>query len=728
MSIDRHSENRVWAFEALDELEAFLEDPDFEGDLEEEQGVIGKKRKELRENKYRVVVLGAFNVGKSALINAFLGDEYLPTVLEECTTKITHVVKSDVMKAVLNLTTEATPEEIHTLQNLMTASGVTATVEQPEGLPVVLTYATTLAKDLMKSLRPLLTMSADEDFPQLRTLRAKFDEIFIHLPNDRLQEDVALIDSPGVHSISETNRKIAQEVIPNSHLVLLLIDGQRAGSEHDREFIENVAKQRHRKVFFAINKCDQLNPDEIDPHGHRGPAKDLFRSLNGIIESPELFFVSSLYSLTGHLLEEGRIELADLDQNHKIKIPFGLYESLLNDENPKQTVANYLTKQSRFDTFKTRLLEYLYNENREGAVLESVCRFIDSRSWGYARPLQIKLEMARDIPRLDELKYLRENIRHAIDRNRKIAIDALNAFNAMSAGGTLGGREYPGYEPLVDERLTKAAVDDAIVKPVLDWLKKDENLKKAKRAKFGLVTTELESRLDAFLGGLYRDINNYVGEVEQGVLNRMSELRNGLAPGAGGYVEANRAKVGPLRAGMGGAYFGFFVAGAILFGALGAVAGHYVAIPDAQMGILAGGGIGAAAGALLGLFARAAGAKNVVRRKLARAMNERIDQILFRGGVERGQRVAPVRDQLKEKLAKSRSDFTDALQGVLEKDLNRLNQDMGTVAREEGELRDKQEEIVNRLEPKYERLIALGKSAQSVADVNAARESGGVSL
>jgi hypothetical protein len=215
-----------------------LEDGDFEGGVPEERTLIERKRKELQEGKYRVVFLGAFNVGKSALINAFLGDEYLPTILEECTTKIAHISKADKMTAVLNLHHKATAEDITGLRQLIENAGIEATVFEPEGRAEInIEFGSTSAHDLLRVLRPLTTMNADEEFPQLRALRDKFDEVFITVPNEFLPDDVSLVDSPGVHSISEPNTRVANEIIPHSHVVVCLIDSQSAGNEQNRDFV-----------------------------------------------------------------------------------------------------------------------------------------------------------------------------------------------------------------------------------------------------------------------------------------------------------------------------------------------------------------------------------------------------------------------------------------------------------------------------------------------------------
>lgn len=429
MTIGTHTENRAWAFQALEQVQSFLDDPDFEGDAADERASIDRRRQELRDGKYRVVLLGAFNVGKSALINALLGDEYLPMVLEECTTKITHVVRSDAMKTVITLSSAASEQDIEMLRRILDTRGIGARVLREEnGTVITLTYRGETARALLKSLNALITMNAEEDFPQLKTLREKFEEVVVHVPTDFLPEDVALVDSPGVRTISDTNERIAHGLIPRSHLVVCLIDSQNAGHETTRDFIENVVKQYDRKVFFVINKSDQLNPDEIDPSGRRGPAKDLWRCLDGIVADLELFFVSSLYALVSTRLAHGQIELSDIDADHKIKIPLSLLRTMAEQEDPVPEMARYLMERSQLEAFKTRLLEYLYHENREGAVLESVCRFLDDKAWKMVRPLEIKLELARDIPRLEELRVERERLTREIESTRASADQALGCI------------------------------------------------------------------------------------------------------------------------------------------------------------------------------------------------------------------------------------------------------------------------------------------------------------
>ncbi len=725
MNVEQHIAHRAWAFQSLDTLDAFLADPDFVGDMEEEARVIARKRKELKDGKYRVVILGEFNAGKSALVNAFLGDEYLPMVLEECTAKITHIVRSDNMKVVLNLNTPATESELETLARLLTGCGVAADVIAGEDMnEIVIAFPTGQGRDLVRALRPLVMVSADDDFPQLQSLRGKFDEVNVHLPTDLLADDVALVDSPGVHSISETNARIAEEIIPNSHLIICLLDSQNPATEHNRGFIEKVVNHRRRKVMFVINKADQLNPDEIDPKGRRGPAKDLFRGLRGVVDGPEIHFVSALYSLVSSQLSGGQLTLADLDSNNKIKIPWTVQRELMQCENPADGVAQYLAEKSNIAPLRERLLHYLYTENKEGALLESACRFVDDKAWTYARPIQVQLDMARDNPRLAELEAQRERLSLQIADGARRAEEVGGTLREMSAGGTVDGRAYPGYEGLLDSLMTEEAVQRCILEPAREWIYDDINYRAAKQGGFSPLAAKVEILADAFLQEVCGAVNSEIDLAEGAALEGMGAMCPPNAARHEGF-EAPRIQLGDLRTSLAGSYFGFAVFGGVLCAAAGAgavasgVLEQYSVLATA-MNMQIAGGAGAAAGALAGLLARAATAKSVCRRKLTGAIREQVMQfILGSGRGTAADRTPPIKEQLREAVSRQRTGFSAYVQEAFDAVAEDMRARLAEVVEEEAELRRKQEEVIARLEPKLAELADLGRKAAETAQAHA---------
>ena len=737
MNVEIHAKNRSWAFGALDDLQAFLDNVDFEGDADEERSAVDDKRVELKEGKYRVVFLGPFNVGKSALINAFLGDAYLPTVLEECTTRITHVVKSDETRIVLRLTDGVADDEVDALSRLIDTCGVTANIWPGEDrCEVMMAYPNGAPRDVLKSLQALVTVSADEDFPQLKSLRGKLDEILLQVPTDLLEDDIAFVDTPGVHSISETGERIAESVIPNSHLVVYLMDSQSAGNQQSRSFVEGMVKARNRKVFFVINKSDQLNPEEIDLTGRRGPAKDLLRSLSGIVTDPELFFVSSLYALIAAQLGQGTITLDDLDANNKIKIPFGVQRGLLKSENPEAGFAAHLLGQSSITALKDRLLDYLYRENREGAIVESVCRFIDDRAWAYARPMAIKLEMARDHPRLAELKRDRQRVARELDQNKTKAERVVERYAAATEGEAES--DVLGYRALVDAQLAHDAIEERVLKPLGEWMDNAENFHNAKRSGYDTLTTELENTIDVYVRSLHTTLNTRVDEVEADAVAAMGHVAGAVDTRPADPIEFARAAIGVVRAGLAGSYVAFAGIGAAWGSAIGGATWYALtqwadlpvdtAIADAvarwtQIDIAgqqgAGMGICMAGGAIValvvGVCVRAATSRKALRRKLDSLVARKARAILLRG-VSGAKTVAGVKTQLAEALESRRTRFRQYVEAAFEQNVVDLNAEMAEIAREEEVVRKEQAAIITRLEPKVESLRAIRQGAHDIAE------------
>ena len=730
MSINRHLENREWTFQALKSLEAFLEDPDFEGDAEEERSVLERRRKELREGKYRVVFLGAFNVGKSTLINALLGDEYLPTVLEECTAKITHVLKGETMQLLLNLQEAVDSADLAAVNRVLEDSGVfPRKVQRADGGGLLIEFEGAASQEIRDTLKALVTLHADEDYPQLETLRSKFEEIFVYLPNDKLMDDIALVDSPGVHSISETNQRIAHEIIPHSHLVVCLLDSQNAGNEHNSNFIEQIVRHQHRKMFFVINKADQLNPDEIDLEGKRGPARDLLRSLGDEGPELELFFVSSLYALLGEQLLNEQITMAALDNNNKVKFPFEFQRQLLQEPEPEALAGSHMKERSNFEPLRERLHDYLYNENREGAILESVCRFASGRAWRYLRPLEVKLDLVRNVPKLDYLERRRKQLAHELQEKRAARQAIMDSYAVMTQGGDMNGIRRDGYENLIDKLLNGERIRTEVLQPLDAWLADASQLKQARRQRYAPLQSELEQRIDAFLHEIHHVLNGEIQGIERRTLEAAQEVLGRIYGADEGPLPLHRGNLTPIQAGLGASYVKFAAAGLVLGGAAGAgLGGAFLTepmlvdalgsaaadIPEANLTL--GGGAGALLGLCLAVGARLATSMRALRKQLKEQLAESAQRVLLQpaGGEQEGE--ASVREHLHGELAHRRERFGEAIKAAFDKVENQLSQKLTAIQSEEDAIRRHQQEVISRIQPKVEQLGAIHRKARDIAE------------
>lgn len=713
---DKHAEDRLWAMEALRRLRAFVDDPDFEGNAEDEATELARLYQQLRDAKYRVVFLGAYNVGKSTLINAYLGDEYLPRVLEECTTKITHVLRSDAMSATLRLSMPAADDELQALRDLLAAAGVEAQVKTSTEHPdVLIAFNGGNPRELRNTLAALITVGADEDFPKLHPLRAKFDELEVRIPNERLEADIDLIDSPGVHSISETRNEISQGILPSSHLIVFMLDSQNAGNEHHRDFIEKLVRQHGRKMFFVINKADQLNDEEIDPQGHRGPARDLFRSVRSVEQEPELHFLSSLYALVAQQLAQGRLSLDDVGRDNKIRIPMGIQQRLLSESDPSAAVADYLMSQSRFVPFRARLLQYLYEQNEEGAVVQETCKIVADKAWRYGRPLETRLELARHVPKLDDLRREREALEARLAAQRELLDRVTYEFDAMSRGGEVNDTGYEGYEQLVESRTDHQSVESHVLQPLHAWMSDGENFRKARKQGYRPLTSELERRLDGFAEGIFEEVNRSVEAVEQHIRDAMGSIVLGPVLDADANLGIPRPNVMAVEAGMGKAYFWFTLVGAIVGGAAGAFIGaatHLdtvlgLSLPDVpRPDMLLGAAVGALVGGIAGLMAVVSGSTEARREKVNQSVREKVAQTVNED----------IRQQLLQRLQKRREAFAGAVQQAFEAANGGLEAQIAVLRAEEDEIRRSQDEASNRLAPKINVLMGMSRKAREIVD------------
>lgn len=645
---------------------------------------------EVRGGRYRVVILGPFNVGKSTFINALLGGEYLPTMLEEMTAKLTHVCHSESAYIRLDFTKNPSGDEIREMETLVrkvpgaelkACSSDCLQVNFKEGSPDA----------VRQVLEALVTVIADEDHPALRPLREKMKETHLGIPDLTVGEHITLSDSPGVHSISDTRQEITYQVIPRSQLVVLLVDSENAGNVHDLEFIRRISENRQRKIFFVLNKCDQLASDEIDPRGRRGPAKSLRESLRKIqLEDPEVFFVSSLYELKAEQLDRGHISLEDIDgDDSKVRIPNRIWQG-----EPKPSpadISGYLRDRSLFGPFRSRLLDYLFKEDTEVAVVRVAANFLLTKVEALRRPVETELSLAKDPARLDELIREKAEKTKEIEDFHTTAKQVVKDYKAKSHG----------YERSLKELLCEAEVETHVVEPIKSWLAVEANIKKARKD-----TKELEqvvvSRLDDFVARVMKRINAEVRGVEQDTLEevgRLSRKAHNLGVSLSDPTVRNITVDGDpaLFRSLGGAAVGAVV-GAVVFSWSGP-------------GALIAAGVGAILGGLAGFFT----SDDTIREQyLVQVRNAALD-ISLHGRNEGGKRESPLIETLGKELRTKRDSFNDRCQKYLDDEAAKLTNELAGLEARQDQIKREAEEIVAALTPISSRLMTIEERAGRLA-------------
>lgn len=164
------------------------------------------------------LVVGAFNNGKSTLVNALLEVEAVQTGAVPTTAVFTHL-----------------------------RDGKAAIVLHPRiGEPYPIDRVTYWDQ---------CNLSADMDWQEV-------DHLEIQGEFERLPHGITLIDSPGLAE-DRLRTALALEYLPHANAIIVVIDAKQPFSRAERNFLNLLGHGQLQNVFFAINRIDMLQPEEL---------------------------------------------------------------------------------------------------------------------------------------------------------------------------------------------------------------------------------------------------------------------------------------------------------------------------------------------------------------------------------------------------------------------------------------------------------------------------------
>jgi len=158
---------------------------------DEDLAVLDRSLLQLDE-LFLLVIVGEFNSGKTAFINALLGERFLPEGVTPTTSAI-HIIKY----------------------------GADATVN-----------------------------------PGAATAYGPGDReiILVTYPAEWLQE-INIVDTPGTNAIVRKHEQITADFVPRADLILFVTSADRPFTESERQFITKI-RDWGKKVVFVVNKVD----------------------------------------------------------------------------------------------------------------------------------------------------------------------------------------------------------------------------------------------------------------------------------------------------------------------------------------------------------------------------------------------------------------------------------------------------------------------------------------
>jgi small GTP-binding protein len=171
----------------------------------------------LRQNRFNLVILGAFKRGKSTLINALLGEAILPTAIVPLTSVVTVLGYGESLKI-----------------EVLFQNGECKTIFQPE----------------------LVDYITEKGNPRNRK---GVREVDIAYPCDYFKDGVRVIDTPGVGSVYSHNTEVAYNYLPQVDAAIFVITVDPPLSAAEQEFLKDIREYVH-KLFFVLNKIDYVEP------------------------------------------------------------------------------------------------------------------------------------------------------------------------------------------------------------------------------------------------------------------------------------------------------------------------------------------------------------------------------------------------------------------------------------------------------------------------------------
>lgn len=173
------------------------------------------KRESQKHDPFRIVFCGVFSSGKSTLINALLGGNYLPTGINPVTKVVTRI-----------------------------RYGLSLKYYCIDGNKTKL-----IREDTMQRI-----VQGNESLPK------GYSELLIQVPSQLLQNDVELVDTPGYQDNS-TLETISRAAVINGDLAVMCFNGAIFGQMFEKEYLEELNRSVGN-FCMVVNRMDCLNTDE----------------------------------------------------------------------------------------------------------------------------------------------------------------------------------------------------------------------------------------------------------------------------------------------------------------------------------------------------------------------------------------------------------------------------------------------------------------------------------
>jgi hypothetical protein len=400
--------------------------------LEGEAKKLSDRAQQVREDRFRVLVIGEFKRGKSTLLNAMLGDDILPRKVTEATAVVTLIQYGDVPE-VRVFFDNGQPEEVLSLTNFRQ--------------------------------RYELTMEDSEDREVAMDRFSHVEHAVLSFPIELCRHRIELVDSPGLGA-HQTRTLRTQKFLPHADAIIFVLNAQQFLGEDESHFLESILLPLGlRNIFFIVNGWNLIDEAVINPEDAARERADLEdhirRRLNPFcvvggrdLSAERIFRVNALGALKARMRKPPLASL--LEESNVPAFEESLQRFLVEDRGRARTDAI-------LGVVKTATGEVnRFIETQQALANESIEKI--EASW---KALQ---------PKLDRLRGIRQHILGFLDSQSANLQDRL----VISYQTHIRKIEERLPEEVEQFDLTDIVKGSMVWASITDWAREDEN-KFAKR-------------------------------------------------------------------------------------------------------------------------------------------------------------------------------------------------------------------------------------------------------
>ena len=240
--------------------------------LSEKKEFFSQLQRNLKDDSFRIQVVGIVKTGKSSFVNALIGEDILPVDDIPCTAVVSVVKYGKEKKAMvhfcsplptglLNEIPEVTKRYIEKYNYGKGTDG--KDVQIP---PLEVPY-----DSLYKYVAiPEQSMDILFDKEKLEAYKAKigkespYNVVELFFPASILRNGVELVDSPGLHEFLPQKDKVTFDYLEKADAAIYLLDATHPVTEEDMKVIElTLLKRGFKDLLMVANRIDRVQKREL---------------------------------------------------------------------------------------------------------------------------------------------------------------------------------------------------------------------------------------------------------------------------------------------------------------------------------------------------------------------------------------------------------------------------------------------------------------------------------